>query len=224
MQQVFSVIALVWGWLMDHLLYINLILSVVIVFFQRRDPKAVWTWLLVLYFVPIFGFLLYLVLCQDYHKSRMFRVKEVEDRLAHPVKEQERLIQGAMDQIAKSPWRDYEPLVLYNLETSGAVLTSDNSVEIFTDGEAKFDDLREELKKAEKYIHIQYYIIKNDELFQSIIPILKERAAAGVEVRVLYDGMGGRFMPARVWKDLRSCGIRTAESSSRRSWGGCSCA
>ena len=211
MQQVFSVIALVWGWLMDHLLYINLILSVVIVFFQRRDPKAVWTWLLVLYFVPIFGFLLYLVLCQDYHKSRMFRVKEVEDRLAHPVKEQERLIQGAMDQIAKSPWRDYEPLVLYNLETSGAVLTSDNSVEIFTDGEAKFDDLREELKKAEKYIHIQYYIIKNDELFQSIIPILKERAAAGVEVRVLYDGMGGRFMPARVWKDLRSCGIRTAE-------------
>ena len=211
MQQVFSVIALVWGWLMDHLLYINLILSVVIVFFQRRDPKAVWTWLLVLYFVPIFGFLLYLVLCQDYHKSRMFRVKEVEDRLAHPVKEQERLIQGAMDQIAKSPWRDHEPLVLYNLETSGAVLTSDNSVEIFTDGEAKFDDLREELKKAEKYIHIQYYIIKNDELFQSIIPILKERAAAGVEVRVLYDGMGGRFMPARVWKDLRSCGIRTAE-------------
>ena len=211
MQQVFSVIAMVWGWLMDHLLYINLILSVVIVFFQRRDPKAVWTWLLVLYFVPIFGFLLYLMLCQDYHKSKMFRVKEVEDRLAHPVKEQERLIQGAMDQIAKSPWRDYEPLVLYNLETSGAVLTSDNSVEIFTDGEAKFSDLKEELRKAEKYIHIQYYIIKNDELFQSIIPILKERAAAGVEVRVLYDGMGGRFMPARVWKDLRSCGIRTAE-------------
>ncbi len=211
MQQVFSVIAMVWGWLMDHLLYINLILSVVVVFFQRRDPKAVWTWLLVLYFVPIFGFLLYLMLCQDYHKSRMFRVKEVEDRLAHPVKEQERLIQGAMDQIAKSPWRDYEPLVLYNLETSGAVLTSDNSVEIFTDGEAKFSDLKEELRKAEKYIHIQYYIIKNDELFQSIIPILKERAAAGVEVRVLYDGMGGRFMPARVWKELRSCGIRTAE-------------
>ena len=34
----------VWMWLMEHLVYINLILSVVIVFFQRRDPKAVWTW------------------------------------------------------------------------------------------------------------------------------------------------------------------------------------
>ena len=211
MDQVFSSIAMVWGWLMDHLLYINMILSVVIVFFQRRDPKAVWTWLLVLYFVPIFGFLLYLVLCQDYHKSKMFRIKEVEDRLAHPVKEQERQIQGAMDQIAKTPWRDYESLVLYNLETSGAVLTADNSVDIFTDGEEKFNDLREELKNAEKYIHIQYYIIKNDEVFQSIVPILKERAEAGVEVRILYDGMGGRFMPARVWKELRLCGIRVVE-------------
>ncbi len=211
MDQVFSSIAMVWGWLMDHLLYINMILSIVIVFFQRRDPKAVWTWLLVLYFVPIFGFLLYLVLCQDYRKSRMFRIKEVEDRLAHPVKEQERQIQGAMDQIAKTPWRDYESLVLYNLETSGAVLTADNSVDIFTDGEEKFNDLRGELKKAEKYIHIQYYIIKNDEVFQAIVPILKERAKAGVEVRILYDGMGGRFMPARIWKDLRSCGIRVVE-------------
>ncbi len=211
MQLVFQFIAMVWGWLMDNLLYINLLLSIVIVFFQRRDPKAVWTWLLVLYFIPIFGFLLYLVLCQDYHKSRMFRVKEVEDRLSYPVKEQERQLQHALAQLENSPWRDYDALVFYNLETSGAVLTLDNSVDIFTDGEKKFADLKEELKRAEKYIHIQYYIIKNDELFQSIIPILKERAAAGVEIRVLYDGMGGRFMPARVWKDLMSCGIKVAE-------------
>ncbi len=78
----------VWLWMMDHLLYINLFLSVLIVFFQRRDPKAVWTWLLALYFVPIFGFLLYLLLCQDFRKNRMFRVKEVEDRLRCSVKTQ----------------------------------------------------------------------------------------------------------------------------------------
>ena len=79
----------VWLWMMDHLLYINLFLSVVIVFFQRRDPKAVWTWLLALYFVPIFGFLLYLLLCQDFRKSRMFRVKEVEDRIRYSLETQE---------------------------------------------------------------------------------------------------------------------------------------
>jgi len=60
----------IWEWLMGHLLYINLFLSVVIVFFQRRDPKAVWTWLLALYFVPIFGFVLYMMLGQDFRKNK----------------------------------------------------------------------------------------------------------------------------------------------------------
>ena len=39
-------------WIMDHLLIINIILSILIIFFQRRNPTTVWTWLLVLYFIP----------------------------------------------------------------------------------------------------------------------------------------------------------------------------
>ena len=55
-------IQILWDILMQNLLLINIFLSIIIIFFQRRDPKAVWTWLLALYFVPIFGFLFYLVL------------------------------------------------------------------------------------------------------------------------------------------------------------------
>ena len=196
-------IFLVWTWMMDHLLYINLFLSVVIVFFQRRDPKAVWTWLLALYFVPIFGFLLYLLLCQDYRKNKMFRVKEVEDRLRYSIQTQENIVSSRDIWLKDPKYREYEKLVLYNLETSGAVLTGNNQVDIFTDGEKKFRDLAWEMEHAQDYIHIQYYIIKNDELFQGLIPILKKKASQGVEVRILYDGMGGRFMPERIWKDLR---------------------
>ncbi len=208
---IFGQIFSVWGWMMEHLLYINLILSVVIVFFQRRDPKAVWTWLLALYFVPIFGFFLYLLLCQDYHKNKMFRVKEVEDRLWYSVKSQEEAILNRDVWLANPEYHEYEKLVKYNLETSGAVLTGDNQVEIFTDGVEKFDDLIEEMRKARQYIHIQYYIIKNDEVFKTMIPVLKEKVSQGVEVRILYDGMGGRFMPKRVWKDLRESGILVKE-------------
>lgn len=201
----------VWMWLMEHLVYINLILSVVIVFFQRRDPKAVWTWLLALYFVPIFGFLLYLVLCQDFRKSRMFRIKEVEDRLRYPIESQEQRIRKQDKRSGKTQSREYEDLVLYNLTTSGAVLTLDNQVEVFMDGVEKFRDLVEEMKRAEQYIHIQYYIIKNDEVFQAMIPVLEQKAAEGVEVRILYDGMGGRFMPSKVWERLKKSGIRVGE-------------
>lgn len=198
----------IWNWLMDHLIYINLILSVIIVFFQRRDPKTVWTWLLALYFVPVFGILVYILLGQDMRKNKMFKVKEVEDRMSYSARNQERLLKNYSLDGMSALARDYEDLVLYNLETSGSVLTVDNSVDIFTDGEDKFADLRQELEKAKRFIHMQYYIIKNDELFDSIIPILIERARAGVEVRILCDGMGGRFMPKSQWKRLEENGVK----------------
>jgi len=68
--------------------------------------------------------------------------------------------------------------------------------------------LRLELAQARHYIHIQYYIIKNDEVFSSLVPILIDRVQHGVEVRILYDGMGGRFMPKRRWKFLAEQGIK----------------
>ncbi len=198
----------IWSWLIDHLIYINLILSIIIVFFQRRDPKAVWTWLLALYFIPVFGILFYLLLGQDMRKGKMFRVKEVEDRVRYSAKNQEEFLKSHEISLVSSLSRDYADLVVYNLETSGAVLTVDNTVEIFTDGEEKFKDLRAELSAAGYFIHLQYYIIKDDELFDSIIPILVERARAGVEVRILCDGMGGRFMPKDKWNKLKENGVK----------------
>lgn len=201
-------VATVWEWLMEHLLYINLVLSVVIVFFQRRDPKAVWTWLLILYFIPVFGIFFYLIFAQDFRKSRMFRVKEVEDSLSYSVKSQEEFFRRHSLDPDDPLAANYADLICYNLETSGAVMTLHNRVELLIDGEEKFADLRRELAKAEQFIHIQYYIIKNDEVFDSLVPILLDRVRHGVEVRILYDGMGGRFMPKRRWQQLVKQGVQ----------------
>lgn len=210
MEMIWNSACVAWDWVMEHLLYINLIFSIIIVFFQRRDPRTVWTWLLALYFVPVFGIAFYLLFGQDFKKSRMFRVKEVSDRLNLPVKHQEDLILSANipeDQL-DSMSRNYKSLIMYNLETSGAVLTVNNQVQIYTDGQAKFDALRQALRHARYFIHIQYYIIKNDEVFNSIVPILLEKVKEGVEVRILYDGMGGRFMPKQRWEQLQNAGVK----------------
>lgn len=200
-----------WDWALEHVWYINLFFSIAIVCFQRRDPKSVWTWLFALNFIPVFGVLFYLLFGQDYRKSRMFRVKEVEDRLRYPLWSQERALREFRRAGEENPvMRDFGSLILYNLENSGSVFTVDNQLEIFTDGEKKFADLRRELRGARHHIHLQYYIIKNDQLFDSIIPILIEKSKEGVEVRVLADGMGGRFMPESRWKELQAAGVRTA--------------
>ena len=61
--------------IMDNIVIINIILSLIIVFFERRSPQAVWTWLLLLYFIPIVGFILYLVIGQA-GCSRQRRLRE----------------------------------------------------------------------------------------------------------------------------------------------------
>lgn len=100
---------------------------------------------------------------------------------------------------------------MYNLEAGEAMLTKDNDVDIFIDGNEKFRALMEDLRNAEHFIHIQYYIIKNDVLFNQIKDILIEKAAQGVEVRVLFDAMGCRSVRHSYWKWLNEKGVQTAE-------------
>lgn len=196
--------------LFTNIFFVNLILSVFIVFFQRRDPKAVWTWLLALYFFPVFGIFLYLLFGQDMRKSRMFRIKEVEDSLEYPAKRQEIFMEGRDDAVLSGLSGKYRELARYNLELSGAVLTANNRVDVFTDGRDKFADLAREIGAARQYIHIQYYIIKNDQVFDGLMPLLIKKRREGVEVRILCDGMGGRFMPAGRWRELTEAGIAVA--------------
>ena len=79
----------IFAFLFRHLLIINCLLSIVIIFFQRKNPSSVWTWLLLLYFIPVVGFIFYLLIGGDMHKSRMFHTKEVEDQLHEAIRSQE---------------------------------------------------------------------------------------------------------------------------------------
>ena len=129
-----------WQWLMDNILFINLILSIIIVFFQRRDPKTVWAWLLALYFIPGFGILFYLLFGQDFRKSKMFRIKKLEDQMGSSIRSQEEILRNFNHENMDDPLvRDYGDLIMYNLKTSGSVLTVHNDVKVFSDGEAKFE-------------------------------------------------------------------------------------
>ena len=194
-----------------HLIMINLMLSVVIVFFQRKDPKSVWAWLLILYFIPVLGFVFYLLIGTDMHKKKMFRTKEIEDKLNNAIRRQESIIRSQELPDSYAEMKDYGDLVLYHLQASNAILTDDNEVRFIVDGQEKFRLLLEDMRKAQKSIHIQYYIIKNDEVFGAIKEVLEQKIREGVEVRILYDGMGARFVRKTVWKELEALGIHTAE-------------
>ena len=201
----------VYYFLMDNLVIINLILALVIIFFQRRNPQTVWSWLLLLYFIPILGFFLYLLIGQDFNKSRMFKAKEIEGELKYAVRRQEETIYRKKLKLANPKMRRFQDLILYNLEAGQSVLTDNNDIRIYTDGKDKFRALIEEMKQAENYIHMQYYIFRNDELWEAIEPVLIQKAREGVEVRVLFDSMGCRSMKNKDWEHLEEGGVQVAE-------------
>ncbi len=209
-QIIWHYITVVAEWVMNNLLILNALLAIAIVFFQRRDPKTVWTWLLVLYFIPIAGFVLYLLLGQNMHKRKMFRMKEMEDSLNSQIQKQEEVIFRNEFSLSDKLLESYHDLVLYNLEALQAAYSEDNEVTVYTDGNEKFDALIEAIDQAEKFIHIQYYIIKKDILFERIVKHLLKKVKEGVEVRVLCDGMGGRSVKSSYWKQLEKQGIHTA--------------
>ena len=192
------------GFIGRYIILIDIIFAIIIVFFERRDPKVVWAWLLLMYFIPILGFILYLIIGMNIYKNRMFKLKEVEENLNAAVKVQEDAIKNKKYKENQSDIKRHPDLAVYNLESSGAVMTFDNDVKIFTDGREKFDSLINDIRNAKHFIHFQYYIIRDDELMAEIAKELIKKAEEGVKVRILYDAMGCRNTKRKFFKNLNS--------------------
>lgn len=211
MGEVLEVSRKILEFLAGNLLAVNMIFAIVVVFFERRSPKSVWGWLLLLYFLPIVGFLFYLLLGMDMHKRKLFRVKEVADSVQEAARKQEHSLKSMDLEQLEAHLETYRELIVYNLKAADAVLTGDNDMDIFTDGNRLFDTILQDLEQAKRFIHIQYYIIKNDVLFERLREVLVRKAAEGVEVRILYDGMGCRSVSHGFWRVCNAQGLETAE-------------
>ncbi|WP_409296128.1 phospholipase D-like domain-containing protein [Peribacillus sp. SCS-26] len=85
-----------------------------------------------------------------------------------------------------------------------------SDITLFTDGITLFGDMFAEIKAAERHIHILFYIVKEDHFSREFLALLKEKAQAGVEVRLLLDWMGSFGLKKKTIKSLRAHGIQIA--------------
>lgn len=198
------------GFFGTYIFPINFIFGIIIVFFERRNPTSLWAWLLLLFFIPGLGFVVYLFLGQDLRRERVFQSKEVEDHLNSLVHIQEEVLER-YGNVFDEEYRHYKDMVNLHLKGSKSLLTDNNHVEIFAWGQYKFDSLKKDLREAKHFIHMEYYIIQDDFLAWEIFEIFKEKAKEGVEIRLLYDGMGCRTLSRKKLKKLKECGVKIGE-------------
>ncbi|HFI0042261.1 TPA: cardiolipin synthase [Streptococcus suis] len=164
------------------------------------------TWIIFVIGIPIFGALFYFIL-QSNIETRRYR--KTFQRQAEILRQYGKTSDKVMKGLAKED-REQLKLAHYMSEYVGYPLHTNTDAVYFSSGEAKFEALLEELKKAEQYIFMEYFIVDFGYMWESILDILKEKAAQGVEVRFMYDGMNSlSTLPYTYYKTLGSYGIKT---------------
>lgn len=178
------------------------VFTAVVIILERRDPARTLAWLLVLIFLPILGFILYLSLGRQFHKRRMTKKKRALNESIYPLNElpdQPVDLQG----IAHSK----ERLVQLISNNADFPITLHNKAVVLTDGEEIFPAFLDAIKNAREHIHLETYILREDEIGQKFAGALSRKAKEGVEVRIIYDGLGSRALSKKYIEELRSAGI-----------------
>lgn len=171
------------------IIILNIIFIILLIFFERKDPTATWAWLLILTLIPVLGFILYLFLGLTPKKRRTFQLKQEEDELK---KYDRKLIAAELNERIKNFEHLEQSIIRLAFENDLPAGLGYNKLKIYTSARDKFNDLFEDIRNAEKFIHANYYIINDDQLGDRFMNLLTEKAKEGVEVRLLYDRMGCR--------------------------------
>ncbi|GAE94522.1 cardiolipin synthetase [Gracilibacillus boraciitolerans JCM 21714] len=193
--------------IISFVLIFNIILSLTIIFLERKNATATWAWIMVLTFIPIFGFILYLIFGRKLSNKAIF-TWDTKSKLGvkTAVQHQLREIESG-DFFLKDPgMSQYEDLFYLHLRNNDAIYSQDNSVNVFTDGNHKFNSLLEDIDQATDHIHLQYYIVKSDHLGNRLAEALIIKAKEGVEVRFLYDDLGSRTLSRKLIRKMRDAG------------------
>jgi cardiolipin synthase A/B len=186
---------------------LNMLLAIIVIFLERKDAGSTWAWLLVLFFIPGLGFITYLLFGRSLNRSKMFQWEDQKKiGIAQLISNQLMELYTGNFAYRNEVERKYHDLIYMHLRNNDAVLTQDNEIDIFTDGNDKFHSLLNDISHAKDHIHLQYYILKKDNIGKRLLAALVQKAKEGVKVRILYDDLGSRGMTRRFFKELRAAG------------------
>ncbi|MFD2117518.1 cardiolipin synthase [Paenibacillus yanchengensis] len=186
---------------------LNIFLAITIIFLERRNVTATWSWVLILFFIPVLGFILYLVLGQKLKKRKL--TKLLGDHriiIQSAIENQAEQMQSNQMEYADPSTATYRDILYMNLMTSQAIYTSDNEVDIFIDGNEKFDALISDIETATHHIHLIYYIVRDDALGRRLMHVLTEKAKQGLEIKFLYDHIGSSRLTKRFFAQFLEAG------------------
>ena len=167
------------------LVFLISVATVIAIVNRSMTPESKVTWLIVT-FVPVFGPLLYLMFGERrLSKKEHKQLQELNSIAFHENNGHQLHLQ--LQETDKSAYGIINALL--HMDSNAEVYEHTDS-QFFADGEEMWKQMLEDLKRAKKFIFLEYYIVAEGLMWDSILEILEEKAAQGVEVKMLYDDIG----------------------------------
>lgn len=207
-----AVLAIGYIWLDGFYFYVRvltIILSLVLSVYEinkTSEPSFKIAWIMLISFIPVFGTLLYIFLHLRPMSSELNKAYFSQQRMTSKYLKQN----DAVFERLTSFHRQAPGLAKYLKKYSGSPVYSNTKVDYYPLGEEALESLKEDLKNAKNFIFLEFFIInQTSTIWNEILEILKEKAKNGVEVRLIYDGMGClNILPRNYPQTLKQYGIQ----------------
>jgi cardiolipin synthase A/B len=179
-----------------------------IVIFEKRSPDKTAAWILALVLLPVIGLIFYLIFGQEYRKNKMFsrrglknlgRFRMLASRQLRKLQKKELTLPAAA--------REKENIVRLLMNNSDSLLTTGNRLKILNNGQRTVKAIFDAIGNARQHIHLEYYIIEDDEVGNQLKELLIRKSRGGVEIRLIIDDVGSWSLSRRFIRELRDAGI-----------------
>jgi cardiolipin synthase len=194
--------------LVNRSLTILSLLAVLYIISKKDKGAYKTTWVFLIMALPLFGGLLYMLFSFQNSTRRFAKNIHSAEEKAAPLFR----LPGDCYAEAKEQLGCLFPQTRYLQDYMGFPVYSHSSTKYLSPGEKMYEVLLSELEKAENYIFLEFFIVQEGVMWDSILAILKEKAHQGVKVRLIYDDMGCFFLlpndyPNRLAKDGIECAM-----------------
>lgn len=193
--------------LLNIVFTITIFLMIIVLVLENGSPVRTIAWILMLVYLPIIGFVFYLLIGRNWRKSRIFSRKGTEDIL----KLQQILLKDNLPIEKRIRFRN--PLIgklISLLENNNkALLTTHNEVIILPETSDAFRQIISGINNAKTHIHVEYFSLADDEVGNEFRIALINKAKQGVKVRLIYDAVGCWNLSNSYKKSLKEAGVET---------------
>lgn len=171
---------------------------------NNENPYYKITWIFAVLFVPVVGWVFYLL----FGNKRM--PKKLERRIEQSLEDTRKHMQdNHLDEDLRTKNKRLSMQGKYIYDLAGYPVLQNTAAEFYPVGELMYERMIQELKKAEKFILLEYFIVKPGQMWDTMLTVLKEKARQGVEVWMMYDDLGSISTLPRIYdKIMREAGIK----------------